>query len=101
MDNFSRIFQRLDIRYIREFLICGEQSGNSDGRTYAQRIDGVRAPLMDMITEILTQKKEYDAMLKRISQYEEEMRDVYMEVGMQCGAALAVQLLGGIAGMQN
>lgn len=100
MDNFSEIFRRLDIRYIREFLVYGEQGEDSDGRTYAQRIDRARTPLIDMITEMLTQKKEYDVMLERISRYEDEMRDVYMEVGMQCGAALAVQLLGGIAGMQ-
>lgn len=101
MDDFSQIFQRLDIRYIREFLVCGEQRGKMNGGAYAQRIEEVRAPLMDAMTEMLTQKKEYDVISERLFRYEKEMRDVYIEVGMQCGAALAAQLLSGIAGIQG
>ena len=93
MSYIDEIFERLDIRQIREFLLNGVECVEVNMKTYEQRIDDAEKPAFDMIEKKFADEAERDEATNRIYRYATETQDVYMEIGMRCGAVLAMQLL--------
>jgi hypothetical protein len=94
MSNVSEIFQRLDIQHIREFLLNGVECAEISNKSYKQRIDEARTPAVKIIKKQASDIAEYAAILREVNNYVDVVKDVYMEIGIQCGAIIAMQLLG-------
>ena len=95
MSYIDEIFKRLDIKHIREFLLNGMECFEISSKDYKQRVDDAQKPVIEMIDKI-TDKNEQEKIADEIFDYGAVVQEVYMEIGMQCGAALMVQLLGRI-----
>jgi len=91
MDYISEIFSRLDLQHIREFLLHGVECLEVSDENYKQRINNVEKPFLQIIEEKFPEE-ENTKVTEDIFHYATVTQDVYMEIGMQCGAALAMQL---------
>lgn len=93
MDYIDKIFSRLDLQHIREFLLNGTESVALTGKNYQERIEEARQPVIDRMRIAypdLLDPPEIDTFYRAISVSQE----VYMEIGIQAGAILMMQLLG-------
>lgn len=95
MSYISRIFDRLDIQQIRQFLLYGTESMDISNAPYKQRLEDAEKIARKKIEEKFPMKEEYKDILGDIEIYTSTAQDVYMEIGMQCGAMLTIQLLTG------
>ena len=93
MSCISGIFNRLDIQYIRGFLVSGTECPDFSDKTYKERIDEAENELFEKIKNKIPVVEDYDEIVDNIGNYAYEIQNVYMEIGMQCGAKLAAQLL--------
>lgn len=93
MNYITGIFDRLNIQHIREFLLYGVEGMEISDKTYEQRIDEAQKTAIGMIQKKFPDMNEYEIITSEVYHYVNTVQDVYMEIGMQCGAALAMQLL--------
>jgi len=99
MSYINGIFTRLDIQHIREFLLYGEEAINVNTKDYKERIDEYQKPAIEMIMQKFPNEDECEKITNKIYDFVTVTQDVYMEIGMQCGTILMMQLLG--AGKDN
>ena len=90
MSYITEIFERLDLQQIREFLLHGVEISE---KSYKQRLEAAGKPAFKMIDEKFSNGDERDKVASDVHHYASVTQDVYMEIGMQCGAILAVKLL--------
>lgn len=93
MNFIERYLARANIQEIRTYIQGAEAIGEIDTRTYSQRLESGRKPLLDFLKELYPDPWEYEKKLSGIladmlGAYE----DVYLEVGMKVGARMAYQL---------
>ena len=93
MSYITEIFERLDLQQVREFLLNGVECVQVDGNTYRQRLEESGNPVFEMIEAKFPDKEENDKVAGYIHDYARITQNVYMEIGLQCGAVLAVKLL--------
>lgn len=93
MSYLTEIFDRADIQQLREFLLHGVECMQPSSKPYEQRIDEARAPAIDMIKNRFPNMEEYEPLTAKVYDYASATQDVYMEIGMQCGAVIMLQLL--------
>jgi galactitol-specific phosphotransferase system IIC component len=93
MSYITGIFERAHIQHIREFLINGVECINISDKPYKQRLEESSKSAMDMIQAKFPDMNEYDKITAEIYKYVGTVEDVYMEIGLQCGMALAIQFL--------
>jgi len=91
----SEIFNRLNIQHIREFLLHGAECFDIRDKSYEDRIEELHKEAIKRVESGFSDRKESEAVVSEIYNYVSEVESVYMEIGMKCGAALAVQFLGG------
>ena len=92
MSNIDDIFKRLDIRQIREFLLNGMECTEISSKDCEQRLDKALKPVIEMLDKI-TDENEQEKAAEDIFDYGATIQEVYMEIGIQCGASLMAQLL--------
>lgn len=92
MGHFSEIFKRLDIQQIREFLLHGVESVKVDTESYQKRLDDAANPAYDILHKKFPETDAYEEISIEVNNYVSTVEDVYMEIGIQCGAILATQL---------
>ena len=92
MSYINDIFERLNLQQIREFLLHGVECCEVSGQTYQQRLREAEKPISEMMEKQFPDKEENDKVSYKIYHYASVMQDVYMEIGMQCGVILAMQL---------
>ena len=63
-------------------------------KAYRLRLDEAWGPVAEMIRSKIPCEEESQKLIDEISYYAAMTQDVYMEIGLQCGAALTMQLLG-------
>ena len=90
MSYITEIFDRLDLQQIREFLLHGVECYDVSGDSYKQRLEAAEKPVIEMIEEKF---EENDEIAGDIHHYATVNQNVYMEIGLRCGAVLAAQLL--------
>ena len=95
MNYTSEIFDRLNIQHIREFLLHGVQCCDISDKSYEDRIDELQKAAISGVERGFSDSKEREAVISQIFNYVDAVESVYMEIGMKCGVALAVQLLSG------
>lgn len=94
MSYISEIFERLDLQQIREFLLHGTEEMNVSTDTYLKRLKSAEQIAAATLHNRFPCEKDYEQVTDDIYTMVTATQDVYMEIGMQCGAALAMQLLG-------
>lgn len=94
MNYTSEIFERVNLQHIREFLFHGVECLEISNKSYEDRIEATHDKLVKRIKDSLSNEKEYEAIIGEIYGYATAIEDAYMEIGMQCGAILAIQLIG-------
>lgn len=94
MDYITEIFSRLDIQQIREFLLHGVECVEVNTKTYMERLKEAQKPVINMIHRYFPDEmKENEKITDCIWLYSGEIEDVYMEIGLQCGFVLAMQIM--------
>jgi len=93
MDEFKRIFERMDIRQIRAFFLYGVGDLETDSRSYGQRLKEESAPLHKKLEELYPDEEERDGIFGDISQALTAYEQAYFEIGIKAGARLIFQLL--------
>lgn len=96
MSYISEIFNRAHIQHIREFLLCGVECAEISDKSYKQRIEKSSKTTIEMIRAKIPDIDECEEITNEVYRYVTTAEDVYMEIGLQCGAILAIQLLGNI-----
>lgn len=92
MSYYSKIFERLDIQQIREFLLYGTECIQKDPRSYKQRMDTASDEMHKLLDELFPDRSEREKIADAICDYSDECKSVYMEIGLQCGLKLAAQI---------
>ena len=92
MNYIDEIFTRLNIQQLREFLMHGGECAEISHDTYRQRIKSAWEPLTGILKKNFPEFEEYEKMTSEIFAYTAVTENVYMEIGIQCGAMLVMQL---------
>lgn len=87
----NEIFWRTDIQQIREFLLHGVEKLNIDPRTYKKWLESTQTRMTVRMREEYPDSEGYEEIIGLLFEYVGEVEDVYMEIGLQAGAILAVQ----------
>lgn len=95
MSYIDEIFTRLDIQHIREFLLHGVEECNISEKSYHERLKNAEKTASGYLRSFYDGNDEYEEKSMPVFNYISVVEEVYMEIGMQCGAALAMQLFGG------
>lgn len=93
MSNFEDIFKRLDIQSIREYLMSGTDLVKKDNRSYEDRVLTQEDNILKVLRSNFPDNTEYDDVTDMVLAYGNTSKEVYMEIGIQCGFILAKQLL--------
>ena len=93
MSYIDEIFARLHIQHIREFLLHGVECVEISDKTYKQRIDETEKPMIRFIQDKFPDAVKCEEITEKVYDYGGACEEVYMEIGMQCGAVLATQIL--------
>jgi len=94
MDYVSKIFERTNITGIRTYLMYGaEASKNEDEKTFYERLkesdDNAKPSVEELIPDKEQRLKVENAFVDSVG----ATNDIYMEIGMKCGAMIMYQLL--------
>jgi len=93
MSYITEIFERLNIQYIREFLLHGNAEINIDSGSYMERLETPDNVMRNMLHCKFPEEKEYEEVSDKIYDYATACEEVYMEIGLQCGFILAMQIV--------
>jgi hypothetical protein len=93
LDYIQQIFSRVNVQLIREFLFYGPVSEKVDKRGYKARIEEAKKQAFEILEEKFTDSQELDDVSDKVFGYSATCQDVYMEIGLQCGFALALEML--------
>jgi len=93
MEDFKSIFERMDIKQLCAFLLCGADDPETDRRDYGQKIKEESKPLFRRLENLYPDGEERDDFFSDILQALVAHEQVYMEMGMKAGAKLIFQLL--------
>lgn len=92
MDYISEIFARLNVQQIRSFLLYGADDTITE-KSYTQRLKEVEKPLLKILNENFNKTQEEKDFVDMIHAYASINADVYMEIGIICGASLVFQMI--------
>ena len=87
------IFKRTNLQHIRSFLQYEVESGKISDKLYEERIKEARNKAFKFLKENFPDISEDSELINVIIDYETTAQEVYMEIGMQCGAFIMLQLL--------
>ncbi|MDD4414461.1 MAG: hypothetical protein PHR14_07960 [Oscillospiraceae bacterium] len=93
MSYIDDIFTRLDIQHIREFLLHGVEECNVSDKSYYERLKSAERISTSFLRSFYTDNSDYEESTMPVFSYISVVEEVYMEIGMQCGVKLAMQLL--------
>ena len=94
MDYIEKIFARTDIQHICEFLLHGMACDEITSQSYRQRLEEAWEQMYTKVKSRITDEEEQGKMADEMAWFRSVTEDVYMEIGLKCGAVLAAQLLG-------
>jgi len=89
----KEIFERADIRQIRDFLVGGAIVANDDYGTYKDRLDRNSEDVINSLRLYLKDEEQYNETTNDLYLALYTYRDVYSEIGMKVGARILFQLL--------
>lgn len=92
MDYIEKLFSRLNLQHIREFLLYGTEAAEITEQSYRERLDTAQHPALEMIQKAYPselESPETDLFYQALSVTQE----VYLEIGIRAGAILTAQFL--------
>ena len=92
MNYIDEIFARAHIQQIREFLLNGMEEMDVDPRPYKQRLESTQNILMAQLHTDYPDKEDFEKISELVYCYAGTVEEVYMEIGLQVGTLLAVQI---------
>lgn len=93
MRGFSEIFSRANVQQIRTFLLYGVEECSFNGKNSERSIRETEKEIYKLIKSKISEISEYDEIISYIDKLEFELENVYMELGLKCGAIIAIQIL--------
>lgn len=96
MSYISEIFERANLQQICNFLLYGTEAVVISDKSYTERIKEANSKITSIIKEKLSENndaKEIESVINDILSFSSDSENVYMEIGMQCGAMLCNDLL--------
>lgn len=93
MSYITDIYERANLQQIQSFLCVGTAKRQTDRRDYQRRVEQADEELLDSLRTLLPDREAMERVSSLVCQYGNACQDAYMEMGMQVGALLAVQLL--------
>jgi len=93
MSYITDIFERLDLQQIREFLLHGVECVEVSDKSYKQRLDSAGDIAFKSIHKKFPEEADHIEVKNDMHHYAGAMQDVYMEIGIVCGARLMAELL--------
>ena len=93
MNCMNKVFERLDIQCIREFLLYGCDPHEIEAGSYMERLEISEKAMSTMLDGKFSDKNEREKVADVIYDYANALERVHMEIGLQCGAILVTQLL--------
>lgn len=95
MDLATEIFERVNLQQLRSFFTTGCNAVRITDMSYEERLSDRWDYMERIIKERYPDMKDYEKIQADIDEYIMETENVYMELGIQCGAMLMAQLLFG------
>lgn len=92
MSFFLDPFSKVNIQQIASFIMYGDEFTIPTKGSYEQRIEEAWNSFVEEAKELYPDLKETDRIFDFIIFYASVVEEIYMEVGMRCGAELAVKL---------
>jgi len=92
MNYITEIFERLDIQHIREFLLHGVEETEVDTRSYMERLKTPEKIMTSFLHSKFPNEEEYEGVTDKVYDYISACQNVYMEIGLQGGFILAMQI---------
>ena len=92
MSYITDIFRRANLQQIREFLLIGVESRSVSKLSYKQRLAAADKAMLDELRRRFPEQEEQEMVYGMIQNYTSSVKDIYMEIGLQCGATIAKQL---------
>nr|QGT51303.1 hypothetical protein Firmicute1046_3790 [uncultured Firmicutes bacterium] len=99
MDSFNEILERATLAQIRNFLICGAECDEIDTASHEEREKAAWTLIEKRLDRICPEREEYDKTASDIMTYACVNQDIYMDLGLLCGAKIVTQLLAGELGI--
>jgi hypothetical protein len=93
MSEMSEILERVSVRNISQFFLFDENPIEKDDVSYNERLDSAYKEIINFLKEKYTGDKEFLKMESRINRFARIREDIYMEIGIRCGARLMATLL--------
>ncbi len=95
MDLSTEIFERVNLQQLRSFFTTGCDAVRITDAPYEERLSDRWNYMKNIIKERYPDMNDYEKIQADIDEYIMETENVYMELGIQCGAILMAQLLFG------
>lgn len=93
MSHISEVFERASIQSIREYLLRGISNDEINPMNYTEHLAKAQKAVTQLIAERLPNSEEHEEIKDRIYDYAGACEDVYMEIGLQCGFILAMEIV--------
>ena len=95
MGYIDDIFTRSNIKQLQHFLLYGAENLESGPNDYKERMEAAWDSVAEVLKKAFPDQDDYEKVTNRVYGYAAVAQDVHMEIGLQCGAILMVQLLMG------
>ena len=89
----NKLFERMDLRQIREFLLYGTEDSSIETENYHVRLKQGSDPIYNRLINLYPNESDRENAGNDLSQALAAHDAVYMEIGMKAGARLIYQLL--------
>jgi len=93
MNHIDEIFQRLNLQQIQSFLLSGEELVEISHKDYKSRLEEAWKSLAAVLKQKFPEREDYENIAGEVFAYASVTEEVSIEIGMRCGAVLAMQLL--------
>ena len=93
--------KRLDLQHLREFLLHGTETVEINSKSYQERVKDAGKGIYELLERTFLNENERENATNLLYCYINAVEEVYMEIGMQCGAEIFVQLLSGKISKNN
>lgn len=93
MDYMNDMFQRMSLRQIRSFILCGTGDFTVEMESYRDTLKNKCDPIRERLEKLCPDRTEWDKAIAELSQAMSAYECIYMELGMKAEARLIWQLL--------
>ena len=101
MNYVDKIFARADIQHIREFLLYGVESCNISSESYSERLMTAEKNAINFLHSLYKNDDEFEKSTMPMFEYTRTIEEVYMEIGLQCGMFLGMQIASNVKMQPN